>query len=78
MTTTELEKQILEILENIVENIPATAYKYDNKWAAKEIVSLIEQKCQEQSNEIKKLKFMIDNGLGWEDMRNDITMPHEI
>ncbi len=23
-------------------------------------------------NENKKLKFMIDNGLGWEDLRNDI------
>jgi len=53
MTTTELEKQILEILENIGENIPATAYKYDNKWAAKEIVSLIEQ---EALRELKQLK----------------------
>ena len=26
----------------------------------------------------KKLKFMIDNGLGWEDMKNDITYPHEL
>ena len=27
---------------------------------------------------IKKMEFMIDNGLGWKDMINDITMPHEI
>lgn len=28
--------------------------------------------------EIKRLHFMIDNGLGWDDMKNDITLPHEI
>lgn len=28
--------------------------------------------------EIKKLKFMIDNGLGWDDMKNDISPMHEI
>ena len=35
-------------------------------------------KIKERDEEIKKLKFMIDNGLGWDDMINDITMPHEI
>jgi len=27
---------------------------------------------------VKKLEFMIENGLGWEDMRNDISIPHEL
>lgn len=36
------------------------------------------EQCQKRDEEIKRLKFMIDNGLGWEDMQNDITMPHEI
>ncbi len=27
---------------------------------------------------IKTLEFMIEKGLGWEDMQNDITMPREI
>ena len=27
---------------------------------------------EEQQNHIKKLEFMIENGLGWEDMKNDI------
>ena len=26
----------------------------------------------------KKLEFMIENGLDWEDMKNDISMPHEL
>jgi len=26
----------------------------------------------------RKLTFMIENGLGWKDVENDITMPHEI
>jgi hypothetical protein len=26
----------------------------------------------------KKLEFMVENGLGWEDMRNDIKMPNEL
>jgi hypothetical protein len=40
-----------------------------------------EYESQSQINlkeEIRKLRFMIDNGLGWKDMRNDIIMPHEI
>jgi hypothetical protein len=28
--------------------------------------------------QVKKLEFMIENGLGWEDMKNDISMPHEL
>ena len=28
--------------------------------------------------ENKKLKFMVENGLGEDDMKNDITYPHEI
>jgi hypothetical protein len=26
---------------------------------------------------VKKMEFMIENGLGWEDMKNDITMPNQ-
>jgi hypothetical protein len=32
----------------------------------------------EMKEKVKKLEFMIENGLGWEDMENDITMPHEL
>ena len=30
---------------------------------------------KEAQEENRKLKFMIENGLGWEDMKNDITYP---
>jgi len=32
----------------------------------------------EMKEKVKKLEFMIENGLGWEDIRNDISMPHEL
>lgn len=28
--------------------------------------------------ENRKLKFMVDNGLGWEDLKNDISYPNDI
>ena len=43
----------------------------DLEWSLyKQVVNLKE--------EVKQLKFMIENGLGWEDMKNDISMPHEL
>ncbi len=30
------------------------------------------------TEDVRKLRFMIDNGLGWEDIRDDIIYPHEI
>jgi len=32
----------------------------------------------EMMEKVKKLEFMIENGLGWEDMINDITYPKEL
>jgi len=43
----------------------------DLEWSLyKQVVELKEK--------VKKLEFMIENGLGWEDMRNDISIPHEL
>jgi len=36
------------------------------------------QKISQLTKENERLKDMIDNGLGWEDMKNDITYPSEI
>lgn len=33
------------------------------------------EEMEKQRERIEKLKFMIDNGLGWDDMKNDITYP---
>jgi hypothetical protein len=40
--------------------------------------SLLAKQLAEKDKEIERLKFMIEHGLGWEDLQNDITMPHEI
>ena len=45
---------------------------------ADEIMALPLDEIERLSEENKKLRFMIDKGLGWEDMRNDIIMPHEL
>jgi len=42
-----------------------------------ETSELLKQR-DELLEKVKKLEFMIDKGLGWDDMKNDITMPHEI
>jgi hypothetical protein len=39
---------------------------------------MVEERLRAMTERCKKLEFMIENGLGWEDMRNDITMPHEL
>ena len=39
---------------------------------------MVSERLRAITERCKKLEFMIENGLGWEDMRNDITMPHEL
>ena len=34
------------------------------------------KEIEEKDARIKKLEFMIENGLGWEDMKNDISHPN--
>lgn len=50
---------------------------------AKEYVDSIIEENQPKEVEIlksenEKLRFMIENGLGWKDVENDITYPHEL
>ena len=43
----------------------------DLEWSLyKQVVTLTEK--------VKQLEFMIENKLGWEDLKNDISMPHEL
>lgn len=46
------------------------------KWLRSRLPNKVDVEGLRKEN--AKLKFMIDNGLGWEDMKNDITYPHEI
>jgi len=39
---------------------------------------MVSERLRETTERCKKLEFMIDKGLGWKDMENDITMPHEL
>ena len=36
---------------------------------------MVSERLRETTERCKKLEFMIDKGLGWKDMENDITMP---
>lgn len=35
----------------------------------------VAEATKQKDEDIKKLRFMVDNGLGWKDMENDITYP---
>ena len=53
-----------EVLQPIVEALNASGCKfYQDDW--------LEFENQILKKEIKRLQFMIDNGLGWKDMEND-------
>ena len=39
---------------------------------------MVSERLRGVTERCKKLEFMIDKGLGWDDMKNDITMPHEL
>ena len=52
--------------------IPCKLHYNQIKSGAITIESLVNFSLEEEN---KRLKFMIDNGLGWEDMKNDITYP---
>jgi hypothetical protein len=41
-------------------------------------IEALEKHIEELKEKVKKLEFMIENSLGWEDMKNDISMPHEL
>ncbi len=41
-------------------------------------VELLDSEVINLKEDKKKIEFMIENGLGWDDMQNDITMPHEL
>jgi len=60
------------------ENLLYTDYSItvQNAWIL--MSEFAEKQINKLKEENKKLKFMIENGLGWEDMKNDITYPHEL
>ena len=86
-TEKEVEKFKLEISEAISDVMKSRlVFEYNDsnlhKAIRDKLTPLInqfkEEVCEDRNEKIKKLEFMIENGLGWKDMKNDITYPHEI
>lgn len=60
-----------EALQPIVDALNDSGCKfYQDDW--------FEFENKRLKEEISRLKFMIDNGLGWKDMENDISPMHEL
>ncbi len=55
---------------NVWKEIKSGTYEYRNS-----IEKPLLDKIKELEEENKRLHFMIENGLGWKDMENDITLP---
>ena len=52
--------------------------EFNSRVIAKLGIKTLYKQVLELKEKVKKLEFMIENGLGWEDMKNDISMPHEL
>lgn len=77
----ELNKSLLNEIDNAKGTIEA--YKQDWKIMSDEIKELksrnneLLSRVDDRDNQITKLTFMIENGLGFEDLKNDIDKyPH--
>jgi phosphoglycerate-specific signal transduction histidine kinase len=62
--------------ERITDEVIMRSEEYKNALNALQPSEWVSVEALEK--EIKQLKYMIDNGLGWEDMINDIKYPNEI
>ncbi len=60
---------------NLLGNRIAELYASSAVEAAEKVAVEKERELREEN---RRLKFMIDNGLGWEDMKNDIELPKEL
>ena len=61
-------KQCLSDLTALISEGYVEKHKYDE---------LLRQR-DELRERCKQLEFMIEKGLGWDDVKNDISMPHEL
>ena len=66
--------------ENVTMYYPAILSAME-EYANAKINEAMRKSCTENKilkEKITRLKFMIDNGLGWKDMENDISPMHEL
>jgi len=75
--TQQLEEA--KVTEVAIKNLKSQLQQKERQMSitGKTVKSLRESNI-ELAKENEKLKYMIDNCLGWEDMKNDITYPSEI
>lgn len=72
LAVSELRK--LAALQEMVFNLRLGEQSYKNMYdVSKGVVIDLQQQLTEARKEIDKLTFMIENGLGWNDMTNDNT-----
>ena len=69
-----LSTEDIELIKQLAPMLEEFATLHAQRLAEK----MVEERLRATTERCKKLEFMIENGLGWEDMRNDITMPLEI
>jgi hypothetical protein len=67
--------------EEFVDEYPLWVRTIIHDGDTKELAEFIDRYASRKQGECercKQLEFMIDNGLGWKDIENDIQLPHEI
>lgn len=78
----EIEKFINEYLHDDIQYGRKSTGQYNRKFDYKKAIRQLHQLIKSQRKpleiKIKKLEFMIENGLDWKDMQNDIQLPHEL
>ena len=64
----DIHDRLVERADELTTELEELKLKYDE---------LLQQR-DELRERCKKLEFMIEKGLGWDDVKNDISMPHEL
>jgi hypothetical protein len=72
-------KELEDCLRESIRRIPVWIVTNDTALeTARKYASELLRQRDELRERCKRLEFMIEKGLGWDDMKNDITMPHEL
>jgi len=81
------KEQNLQTAETQALNIPVVStsiplFQYnaviESQRQMMEHIEFLNRENENLRTQNKKLKFMVENGLGEDDMKNDITYPHEL
>jgi hypothetical protein len=73
----EFREEQSQLFDENGKRYTGVALSNDTAEAMLKIINDMESEIKQLEEKTKKYEFMIENGLGEEDMKNDITMPHE-